>query len=312
MTKVAFFVTARNKAQYVARAVKSALAQTYPCEILLSDQHSTDGTLDVIERTVAEAYEARGRTPFAHIVRVLRCPIEGEYGMRAANAHTLWAMAQTDAEWVFQCSADDYSLPDRVAVCMREAEKLKREGKTCAAIACTMYFTEPGEEVAPNTPHLKTESGYVSPGFGLVNLLYGSTIQGWRRDWFLKIGSAQEVTGDVYHGFMAAHEGYYVVASPQHVHVKHASLDNMGFEGKMRAAAAAGDESERHHINELNRFQLFGLYMRCAEAQQKFYPLAHQDDRNACLNMLIGQACGWYAERLNLHARSITPGVIPA
>lgn len=300
MKKVAFFVTARNKAQYVARAVKSALAQTYPCEILLSDQHSTDGTFEAMEAAAVDA-------PERHTVRFLRCPIEGEYGMRAANAHTLWAMQQTDAEWVFQCSADDYSLPERVAVCMRAVEK-----NNCAAVACTMYFTEPGEEVGASTPHLKTESGYVSPGFGLVNLIYGSTIQGWRREWFLKIGNAGEVTGDVFHGFMAAHEGYYVVANPQHVHVKHASLDNMGFEGKMRAAAASGDEAERHRINELNRFQLFGLYMRCAEAQQKFYPLAHQDDRNACLNMLIGQACGWYGERHNLHARSITPGVIPA
>ncbi len=38
--------------------------------------------------------------------------------MAAANAHTLWLAEQTDAEYIFQCSADDYSLPERVSVCM--------------------------------------------------------------------------------------------------------------------------------------------------------------------------------------------------
>lgn len=301
--KAAFIVTARDKAKYVAKAVKSALDQTYPCHIYLSDQGSTDGTYEVMEKTVAEL-----GVPERHKVELIRCPIEGPYGMRAANEHTLWLMGKCEEDWVFQCSADDYSLPQRVEKCMAAMAT-----NPCSAVACTVYFTRPEMKEGQEIPvsGYPRESGYVSGGQGLTNLAYGSTIQGWNRQWFLKVGSAGDVTGDVYHGYLASlDKGYYVIAEPHHVHVQHASFDNMGFEGKMRAAQASGDQETMTRINELNRFQLFELYFMAKIRQQQLYPLAHHQDTDPLVTMILSQAGGWLQERKNLHANKWTPGIL--
>ena len=300
--KAAFAVNARDKEKHVARAVLGALQQTYPCHILLSDQGSTDRTYEVMEETVAKF----GDHP--HKVDMLRCPIKGKYGMDAGNAHMTWLVDQTDAEWFVQCSADDYSLPDRVRVCMIAAEQ-----NPCSCVATTVYFTNPGEEAGPHSPRsgYPIESGYVNAGQGLFKMAYGSTIHAWRRDWLKKVGDAGPVTADVFYGYLTAlDKGFYVVADPQHVHVAHADLNNMGFQGKMRAAEIAGDQATINRINELNRFQLFELYLKTAERAQQLYPMAHDADKNAIINMLIQQACGWYAERKKLHAAGITPEIM--
>lgn len=322
--KAAFAINARDKEKHVARAVLGALKQTYPCHILLSDQGSTDRTFEVMEETVA-AFKMPTRriprTPEAdivldreydevplHKVELLRCPVKDKYGMEAGNAHMDWLVDQTDAEWFVQCSADDYSLPERTRVCMIAAEK-----NPCACVATTVFFTNPGEEVGPNTGRtgFPLESGYVNAGEGLFKMAYGSTIHAWRRDWLKKVGGAGPCTPDVFYGFLAAlDQGFYVVANPQHVHVAHADMNNMGFQGKMRAAELAGDKEMMARINELNRFQLFQLYLKTAERAQKVYPMAHAGDMNAIGNMAFQQAQGWYGERANLHANGWTPGVI--
>lgn len=320
--KVAFVVNARNKATLVARAVKGALSQTHPCHILLSDQHSTDGTYEAMEKSLSETPMPMARVAEPpeidlvldrdikevprHKVDLLRCPIEGKYGMLAHNQHVRWLVDQTDAEWIFQCSADDYSLPDRVRVCMQAVEK-----NPCAAVGTTMRFEAPGKPEDGAVSGYPTESGYVSAGLGIHRMAYGSCIWGYRRDFLLKVGLDVPCTMDVYLGYLASLDnGAYVVANPQHVHYMAADLGNMGFQGKMRAAEASGDKETIARINELNRFQLFELYFKTALRAQELYPLSHDGDRNAITQMLINQACGWYQERANLHANSITPGTL--
>jgi predicted nucleotide-binding protein len=300
--KAAFVVNARDKAALVARAVNGALSQTYPCHILLSDQSSTDGTYEVMEKAVAENGETH------HKVDLLRCPIDGEYGMRACNKHMQWLVERTDCEWIFQCSADDYSLPERVRVCMQAVDELARSGRKCDAIGNTMRFEAPGRQENGALSGYPTETGYVSAGLGLFRMAYGSCIWGYRRDFLLKVGLDVQCTLDVYLGYLAAvGNGCYVVANPQHVHYMAEDLKNMGFQGKMRAAEKAGDAAQIAQINELNRFQLFELYFQTKVRQQEIFPLAHADDQNALVNMMLQQAVGWYIERSNLHKKGISP-----
>lgn len=304
--KATFFVNARNKVKYVRRAVESAFAQTHPCHIVLSDQASTDGTYEQMEAVLKDC-------PERHTVELVRCPVEGPYGMTAANAHTEWAMERSTTPWVFQCSADDWSLPDRVAACMAKIEELERDHKTCSAMACTMYYLHAEERFDPEkTPYLNMgEDRYVSAGWGLKNLIYGSTIQAWNRDFFMKAGSAENVTGDVFHGFLAAlDKGYYVINRPLHVKVEYADLDNMGFQGKMKAAEQSRNPELISRINELNRFQLFELYFKLKIRQQEKWPMAHEADQGALVNMVLDQAQGWYRERDNLHKNKWTPGIL--
>ena len=297
--KVCFCVNARNKERFVAKAVRGALSQTYPSEVILSCQPSRDNTLQVIRDTV----EQYGLTH--HEVRILECPIGGAYGMKAMNAHMRWIMDQTDAEWLFQSSADDYSLPDRVKVCMEAVEN-----NPCSAVATTMYFLEPGQKLEGNVPvsGYPQESGYVPPGEGLIKLAYGSVIAGYRRDFLLSLGEPNDSTPDVYFGFLAAlDKGFYVVADPQHVHCTHANVQNTGFQGKMKAAQGG----ELMRLMELNHFQLLALYDACLMKAQELHPNGFdQDAYVACVNMILGQSKGWLEARKELHRHQLTPGIL--
>lgn len=293
-----FVVNARQKEKFVYRACAGALAQTVPCEVILSDQGSTDGTLAEIERAVREA--PRGAD---HTVRVLHCPVEGPYGMATMNAHMSWIIDQTDAEWIFQSSADDYSLPDRVKVCMEAVAH-----HPCSAVGCTMFFEKPGETNREAMSGYPKQTGYVPAGEGLTSLAYGSVIGAYKRDFLLKVGSAGDVTPDVFWGYLAAlDEGFYVVCNPQHVHVTHAGLDNTGFGGKL--LAAQGDESMR--LNELNQFQLLQVYFACLEKVQEVHPNGiKQPDYDGLISMIVGHAYGWLKARMVLHNAGVTPGVM--
>lgn len=298
--KVCFCINARNKANFAAAAVRGALSQTYPCEIILSDQQSTDGTLQVMRDTV------RDFGPTHHEVRIVECPVAGAYGMRAMNDHMRWLMDQTDSEWLFQSSADDYSLPDRVQTCMEAIEK-----NPCSAVASTMFFLKPGQKLEGNVPvsGFPQQSGYVQAGEGLLKLAYGSTIAGYRRDFLLGLGDPNDSTPDVYWGFLAAlDKGFYVVANPQHVHCTHASTENTGFQGKMKAAKG----SELMRLMELNHFQLLALYDSCLTKAQECHPSGIDENAYvACVNMILGQSKGWLEARKVLHAGGITPGTLP-
>jgi hypothetical protein len=292
-----FHIMNRNKERFVGRSVAGALAQTVPCDILISDQGSTDKSLVEIQKAIFTA--PRGAE---HTVRTMQCPIEGPYGMWCANAHTEWGLQFANAEWIFHSSADDYSLPDRVKVCMEAVEK-----NPCSAVACTMFYQTPGE-AEPNGVSGFSESGYVKAGEGLFQLTYGSTIAGYSREFLMKIGSAGRHTPDVYWGYLAALEnGFYVVANPQHVHVNHADAQNTGFQGKLRGAT--GDELAR--LNELNHFQLFSLYIAIADRAQQLHPEGvAAEDWIPLMNTCILQAKAWSERRQELHEQGVTPGVL--
>lgn len=302
MTTAAFVVNARDKVNYVEKAVAGALSQDYPCHIILSDQHSTDGTFEKMEALSKSL--PRGAD---HRVDVVRCPIDGPYSMATQNRHVEWLMDQTDAEWWFQCSADDYSLPTRVSECMKSIAKMP-----CAAVGTHQWFTAPGVDVSDITPRSQPPGGYIPAGGGLLNLVYGSCIAAYKRSFLKKVCPAPgSVTMDVWLGYQAAlDEGYVVVPTPLHVHQEVADVVNMGFQGKMRGAEKNGDMTLLAQLNELNHFQLFELYFMCHQAQTKRYPLAHANDQAAPINMMLGQAVGWYNTRKDLHDKGLTPGVL--
>lgn len=299
MVKPAFVINARNKGSEVGRAVAGALRQTVPCEVVISDQGSTDNTFSEILRAVTE------NSPNHHTVKIVECPIRGPSSMLMANLHFEWAWQQTspDCDWIFQCSADDYSLPQRVEVCLEAIAN-----NPCSSIATTMYFENPADTKGHQLSGYPSESGYIVPGVGITNLAYGSCIAAYSREFLTKVGSGGHNTIDVLFGFFAAlDKGFYVVANPQHVHVMHADPNNAGFGGRMRSAT--GDEAFR--VLELNNFQLVRLYLACAEGGKRLYPnRMSQDDWNAVMYQVVTLSSHWVASREELHNRKITPGMV--
>jgi glycosyltransferase involved in cell wall biosynthesis len=299
--RVAFVLNNYNKGRYVYQAVAGALAQTYPCEVIISDYQSTDNSREEIERAISTAPRAA-----EHEVRFLKpdhLPTP-KSTQRSCNEHLDWLYSQTKAEWIFQCSADDYSLPERVRKCMMAVAK-----NECDIVATTMRFEDPTNPGLMQHSGYPVKTGYVQAGDGLLKLAYGSTIHGFHRDFLEKAGSAGRHTADVYYGYLAAlGRGYWCIAEPLHVHVMHAAAENMGFGGKLRAAVPGTDDAKR--IAELNHFQLLDLYYATAVRAQELYPMQHQDDRNAALGMIMGQVGALIRERNILHDEGITPGII--
>lgn len=305
----AFIVNNLNKGKYVYRACAAALAQTWPCEILLTDGGSSDNSWEEIKRAVAEAPHGAD-----HTVTAIQSQAKGISTHASCNEHIAWAVAQTKGDWIFQSSSDDYSLPTRVSAAMNRLALLKMQGHEPSGIGVGMWFDDetlklqPGERAHTGYP---TEDGFVDAADGMMKMAYGSTIWAYRREFLEKVGLAVPCTLDVYLGYLCSQDkGYYVIKEPHHVH--HAAIDaeNLGFQGKMRAAEASGDQAQINRINELNRFQLFQLYYYIAKRSQELYPMQHQNHRVAISNMLIQQACGWMAEREKLHAAKTTPGII--
>lgn len=302
--KASFIVFNRNKAGWVGRSVAGALKQTYPCEILIEDFASTDDSRAEIEHAIENTPKGNKDSR----VEFTKNDAPTESTMRKVNEAIISMAQRAKGEWIFHSSSDDYSLPDRVRVCMNEIAK-----KECVGVATTMFFAKPGETISMQTPvsGFPLSTGYVRASEGITKLAYGSTIWAYKRDWLLNIGSAGDSTADVYYGFLASlDKGYYVIANPQHVHVYHEGMDNIGFGGRLKAAERSGDKATILRINELNHFQLMELYLSTAAKAFEKYPLAHQEDKTAVLNMILAQAGGWLSARKALHAEKITPDIL--
>lgn len=101
---VTFALVAYNQAQYVQEAVESALAQDYPnLEIILSDDCSTDGTLEIIN----DAVSRYGGSALVRVVQNAR-----NLGI---GAHVNAVLKMCRGAIVILAAGDDISLPNRTS-----------------------------------------------------------------------------------------------------------------------------------------------------------------------------------------------------
>lgn len=122
-TLVTIGIPCFNAERWLAQAVESALAQTWPaCEVIVVDDGSADRSLEV----------ARG---FGEKVRVFQCDHRG--GNHARNI----ALHEARGEWVQFLDADDYLEPEKIAQQFAET----REGADADAIYSPYWFERYGE-----------------------------------------------------------------------------------------------------------------------------------------------------------------------
>lgn len=94
---VSILIPCYNAERWIAQAIESALAQTWPqTEVIVVDDGSTDGSLGEIRR-------------FGDAIRCETGPNRG--GNRARNR----LLALANGQWVQYLDADDYLLPDKIA-----------------------------------------------------------------------------------------------------------------------------------------------------------------------------------------------------
>lgn len=96
-TLVSILIPCYNAERWVAQAIESALAQTWPAkEIIVVDDGSTDGSLDVIKRFGGRVHWETGPNRGGNVAR-----------------NRLLELAR--GGWLQYLDADDYLLPDKIA-----------------------------------------------------------------------------------------------------------------------------------------------------------------------------------------------------
>ena len=101
--RVSICIPCFNAERWIAAAVRSALAQTWPeIEVIVVDDGSTDGSLEALRE-------------FGATIRVLR----GEHRGGNSARNLAWRSAQ--GEWIQFLDADDYLLPEKIARQFEEA-----------------------------------------------------------------------------------------------------------------------------------------------------------------------------------------------
>lgn len=115
-------IPAFDAADSVARAVRSALAQTWrPIEVVVVDDASTDGTREVLEALSAQHPE----------LRVFRNPVNS--GVAATRNRIL---AEAQGAFVAFFDDDDESVPERVATQLRRILAYERDPAADRLIVC--------------------------------------------------------------------------------------------------------------------------------------------------------------------------------
>lgn len=296
--QASFIVTARNKEKHVRRCVESVLAQSYPCEILLSDQGSTDDTRSILHQ-IAGAYSG------PHKVRLLDCPLLDHKGMIGMNQHINWLMGQTDAEIIIHTSADDLTHVDRALWTVRAFEQYKP-----SMVLTGMYFSDENLIIGGVNKH-PTESGWVTPSNCVNDAVAGSTSLAWSREFFDKVGPIPGVPScDVYLPFLATlDKGAYYVNEKLHTYVCYADEANTGLEGVHRAVKDK-DEGQRLQVEELMLFQITtGYYSILARMAERGW--LTEEASGVLYERILARAASWCEVRQKMAIGRIAPIAFP-
>lgn len=294
--KVDFIIPCRNKRAWVGRAMRSAIYQEHPCRVIVSDQGSTDGSLEEIKRVAA----AENGNP----VEVLQCPETHYKGMPGFNLHLNWLHTQIDGDIVIVCSADDYVLPGRVADTVAAFEE-----NDCDFVLTCNRFEEAFGECYGYSP--KEHSGFVGFAELVHTKLGGSAAQNWTRKFWNEVGGMPLFPGcDMLLPHIAAARGRcYYVANPTHVYVRHVDPNNTGLE----SVALAAKPQDALAVAELMAFhRMTGLYEFGARGMKFDRP----EDHEAFMNDLMTVVVEWTQIRMQMTAQGIEckqfPMLLPA
>ena len=301
--RYAYVMFARNKAPWVAETVRSMLAQTHPVDIYLSDQGSTDGTLDVIRSTV-DGYNG------PHRIHLIECPETERHGRAGLIAHINWLQTVIDADYFITTAADDIDHRDRVK---RTVETIAALPRVPLFFGTCQYFTGPNLEYQGITAHPQ-ESKWIDPIEHLRDLVGGSCSGAWSRRLLDTYGPMPDTAlVDVYMPFCAALEdGFYFLHEPLHSYVWRPDPNNTGLMGR---ADNSGSRRQRERIRELVQCELIGNLYLMARIVQGLYAASPTERLESILNsmyaILLTQGSGWFDARHDLVKQGIRPARMP-
>lgn len=173
MPKFSIVITTYNRLPLLEQAIASALAQTYPCEVVVADDSSTDGTEEYIRSLGDRVVYHRNSVNSGHCVTM--------------NAGV--AVAQGD--WIKPLDDDDYLAPNciekmvqaisqypQAAICSCQAIQVEQNG---TEVSCT--------HAVGRVPVFYVPQEDIHYGMLLEQLPFGTPVQvAFAKDAFLKSG----------------------------------------------------------------------------------------------------------------------------
>lgn len=131
---VSFCLMCYNQEKYIAQALAGTFRQTYDnMEIVISDDGSTDGSVEIIKREIAKYRESGGKLPVMLNIN------EKNLGV-LRHWHKIGTIAK--GELLIKADGDDISLPERTAKIVEAWVRGKRKTKILQHRG--IYFTDDG------------------------------------------------------------------------------------------------------------------------------------------------------------------------
>lgn len=295
---VVFWIPARDKEKAVEMSVRAALAQTYPCRIVISDQGSTDLTRHVILHTIKD-YKGH------HQIELKECPEIKNKGHIGFNDHMNWFHKNVEYDVCVISSADDFPHPDRVEKVVKAFEEFNP-----SMVLNRQRFLDPlpdnklvvvGESCYPK------ESRMLGGSEILRQLVGGSSAQAWTREFYENIYPLEDLTlMDVYMPFLASQtaQGCYYLNESLHSYIRWSDVSNMGAQGEL---AATESEEEKAKLCELIFYRLTNTYAKAALKSEELYPNAPAEDRQTVYELIVENAVRWANQRNVMTMNRIQP-----
>jgi GT2 family glycosyltransferase len=132
---VSVTIVTYNSGRFIKRCLESVLAQKYPyCEIIVIDNNSTDGTIDILEQ-----FEDRCTVVYN----------EENIGFAAAQNQ---AIALSNGDWVLTLNPDVLLLPNFILSLVEAGQVSKKIGAVCGKLlAMTATFDIPAKPLVDST-----------------------------------------------------------------------------------------------------------------------------------------------------------------
>lgn len=297
MKKYALLLLNRNKIRYVGDAVKSMFAQVGPpIELLLSDNGSEDGSKAFLD-DLARSYNG------PHNVRRLDCPYNGMVGMAGLNHHINWAMTQTDADVVMTLAGDDYDLAQRSELTIKAFEE-----RDPSMVLGAMYYVTEDMKYMGETPALDPKDGdrWATIKDMVENMMGGSTIQAWSREFWDAVGPMEGVGSvDVPLPFLAVlMKGAWAIATRMHAYRQVIGVGNTGLESVWKAYPEGSPE--RLQVEEQIHFQVTAGYYFALGRMQKL-GIQNDEATNALVKVILDRNASWVNVRQKMSFEGVPP-----
>jgi glycosyltransferase involved in cell wall biosynthesis len=188
--KFSIVITTYNRLALLKRAIDSALKQTVPCEVIVADDCSTDGTEEYVCQ-LSEALTSGDDSPLVY----------HRNSQNSGHSATMNAGVEVaTGEWIKPVDDDDYLSPHCIAVMLEaitvhETKVIPRSQIPAVICSCQAAQVDPNGNELSRTRIIGPGQAFYIPqadihyGMLLEQVPFGTPIQvAYRRDAFLKSG----------------------------------------------------------------------------------------------------------------------------